>query len=241
MEGCVQRLRAAILAGNPAPGAMLPPERTLAVDLGVNRTTLRAAIQRLGEMGLVAPHQGRGTVVRDFRAHASVDVLVDPLLGLAPGAIDLPALARDLLAVRRAIARVVLEALVEAPPSEAALAPVRSSVARFAELVAGGPRSVAALAAADLEVLGAVVDATGRPGLRLCMNPVARTLAALPLLAAAIHVDPPAHVAAFHAMVRFLEAPRADLVEPLSALLAARDDATLDRLKNQEPTCATTR
>jgi GntR family transcriptional repressor for pyruvate dehydrogenase complex len=241
VEGCVQRLRAAILAGEPPAGAMLPPERALAAELGVNRTTLRAAIQRLGEMGLVAPHQGRGTVVRDFRAHASVDVLVDPLVGLAPGAIiDLPALARDLLAVRRAIARVVLEALVEAPPDEAALTPVRSAVARFAEVVGRGP-DVATLAAADLEVLGAVVDATGRPGLRLCMNPVARTLAALPRLAAAIHVDPPAHVAAFHAMVRFLEAPRAGLVEPLLALLAARDDATLERLRNQEPPSATTR
>lgn len=236
----MQRLRAAILKGQPAPGAMLPPERMLSTQLGVNRTTLRAAIQRLGEMGLVAAHQGRGTVVRDFRTHASVDVLVDPLLGLAPGAVDLPALARDLLAVRRAIARVVLEAVVESPPDEAALTPVRSAVARFAELVTRGP-AVAALAAADLEVLGAVVDATGRPGLRLCMNPVARTLAALPRLAAAIHVDPPAHVAAFHAMVRFLEAPRADLVEPLLALLAARDDATLERLRHQEPPCATTR
>ena len=44
----------------------LPPERELAVLIGVTRPTLREALQRLGREGWIDIHQGKPTRVRDF-------------------------------------------------------------------------------------------------------------------------------------------------------------------------------
>ena len=55
----------AILDGVFAPGSTLPPERDLAEQLGVNRTSLRQGLARLQQMGLIEARQGRGNLVRD--------------------------------------------------------------------------------------------------------------------------------------------------------------------------------
>jgi GntR family transcriptional repressor for pyruvate dehydrogenase complex len=57
------------------PGDKLPAERELAEMLGVSRSSIRDAIRRLEIMGMVAPRQGAGTVVREI----SPDALVSPL------------------------------------------------------------------------------------------------------------------------------------------------------------------
>jgi GntR family transcriptional regulator len=43
------------------PGTALPPERDLALQLGVSRPTVRAAIEDLTRIGLLVRQQGRGT------------------------------------------------------------------------------------------------------------------------------------------------------------------------------------
>ncbi|MDI3312816.1 MAG: GntR family transcriptional regulator [Mycobacterium sp.] len=55
----------AILDGVFPPGSTLPPERQLAEELGVNRTSLRQGLARLQHMGLIEARHGSGTVVRD--------------------------------------------------------------------------------------------------------------------------------------------------------------------------------
>jgi DNA-binding transcriptional MocR family regulator len=67
-EGPLQRRLAAALAaaverGDLLPGTKLPPERALAAQLGVARTTVSAAYELLGRKGLVDRLQGRGTHV----------------------------------------------------------------------------------------------------------------------------------------------------------------------------------
>lgn len=57
------------------PGDMLPPERELAENFGVSRSSIRDAIRRLELVGLVEPRQGAGTVVRE----PSTDSVVNPL------------------------------------------------------------------------------------------------------------------------------------------------------------------
>src|SRR5438874_90483 len=64
VDDIVQRLEAAITAGALQPGDQLPPERDLCEQLGVSRTSLRAAVQRLAERGLLSVEVGRGTFVR---------------------------------------------------------------------------------------------------------------------------------------------------------------------------------
>jgi DNA-binding FadR family transcriptional regulator len=55
----------AILGGVFPPGSALPPERDLAEQLGVNRTSLRQGLARLQQMGLIEARHGSGNVVRD--------------------------------------------------------------------------------------------------------------------------------------------------------------------------------
>ncbi|OOK69876.1 bacterial regulatory s, gntR family protein [Mycobacterium kansasii] len=55
----------AILDGVFPPGSTLPPERDLAAQFGVNRTSLRQGLARLQQMGLIEVRHGSGSVVRD--------------------------------------------------------------------------------------------------------------------------------------------------------------------------------
>jgi len=59
-----QKLREAILSGELAEGTRLPTERSLATELGVNRTTVMNAYNELASEGLIEGHVGRGTLVR---------------------------------------------------------------------------------------------------------------------------------------------------------------------------------
>ena len=58
----------AILDGAFPPGSTLPPERELAEQLGVNRTSLRQGLARLQQMGLIEARHGSGNVVCDPEA-----------------------------------------------------------------------------------------------------------------------------------------------------------------------------
>src|SRR4051812_16983393 len=78
-------LGAAVLDGRYAPGDRLPPQRTLAADLGVNMASLREGIKRLEQLRLVDVKHGDAMRVQDWRAHSGLDVLayavtVDPAL-----------------------------------------------------------------------------------------------------------------------------------------------------------------
>jgi GntR family transcriptional repressor for pyruvate dehydrogenase complex len=71
-----QRLDAAIRLGVFIPGEQLPPERELAVQLGVSRVNLREAIAALREAGMVQTRRGRGggtTVISTGRAGQLLD------------------------------------------------------------------------------------------------------------------------------------------------------------------------
>src|SRR5215472_6069413 len=58
-----ENLKEAIQAGTIAPGERLDNELELAEQLGVSRPTVRQAIQRLVQQGLVVRRRGLGTVV----------------------------------------------------------------------------------------------------------------------------------------------------------------------------------
>ena len=66
---------ARIFTGELAPGSRLPADRELAPQLGVDRTSLRMAMQQLGRMGLIKALRGSGVTVLDYREHAGLDFL----------------------------------------------------------------------------------------------------------------------------------------------------------------------
>ena len=72
----VADLVAAIVTGELAPGAVLPPEGVLSQNFGVSRTVIRESVKRVEEKGLVTVAQGRGTSVNPPTAWNVLDPVV---------------------------------------------------------------------------------------------------------------------------------------------------------------------
>src|SRR2546429_3511674 len=73
-EDVAEQLRDAILDARFPAGRKLPPERELAQEFGVNRTSVREAIKVLEGLGLVTVRQGDGATVRPV-VDASLELL----------------------------------------------------------------------------------------------------------------------------------------------------------------------
>ncbi|MBI5521885.1 MAG: FadR family transcriptional regulator [Desulfarculus sp.] len=63
-----EQLRDLIFRGQLKPGQQILPERELAQSMGVSRPTVRAAINKLVDRGLLEHRQGQGTFVRQPRS-----------------------------------------------------------------------------------------------------------------------------------------------------------------------------
>ena len=87
----------AILSGRYEPGEKLPTQRTLAAEAGVTMGTLREALQRLEQMGLIEVRHGDAMRVRDWRRHGGLDVIAH--LALSSSGFD-PAVLGDVLEAR---------------------------------------------------------------------------------------------------------------------------------------------
>jgi DNA-binding FadR family transcriptional regulator len=120
-------LRDDILAGRYKTGQRLPPERDLATRLSVNRGSVREALKKLEQLGLVEIRRGDGAHVRPL-SDASVDVVRD-LLRLGDG-VD-RRLLEQLLDVHEMLSTGAAALAVE-KLSDATLARVRAIVAELA-------------------------------------------------------------------------------------------------------------
>ncbi len=242
-EACASLIRGSILAGRLTPGERLPPERALAEQLGVTRVTLRSALAGLAAEGLIESRQGSGTRVRDFR-RAGGPGLLQALVEQAAAAGRVRDTVRDLLVLRRGLARGVLESLAARPPDPDACAQVDLAVAHFGEVaraaspagedVSSAPE-LARLADADLAVLRAIIEASGSTVFPLALNPVGAALNSLPVLRAAVYRQPLANLAGWEALSLWLRAPELDSLPAFLALLEERDRDTLALLGDSEP------
>ena len=238
VDACADALRAAILGGRLAPGSRLPPERALAEQLGVNRVTLRSALGRLAAEHLLAARQGSGHVVLDFRELGGPE-LCGWLFAAAAGGEAVAELAEDILMVRRALARVVVTRLLQV--ARADLEGARAAIARFVALAATDRVREEALAAADLMVVRALLDATGRPALQLFWNPVLAVLSQTPRLRRAMYADPASNARGWQALDAWLALPvrerpkTTEALTLLDELLRARDQLVLRHLREATP------
>lgn len=67
-EKVLDYLKTQILSGNLERGQKLPPERELALTLGVGRNSVREALRTLGHMGFICSEHGAGNFVScDFK------------------------------------------------------------------------------------------------------------------------------------------------------------------------------
>ncbi len=224
VDACERAVRRWIVTGQIQPGDRLPPERLLATQLGVNRTTLRGALGRLASARLLSVRQGSGYIVQDYRRVAGVELLPE----IAACTEDFDVLVRDLLEIRRRLARMVIERMsAHAQPSD--IQAIALAIDHFAEIVASGAPAES-VADADQEVDAAILAATASPVLGLCLNPVSCVVRDLEPLRDAIYADPDAQVAAYRTLLRCLESPSSEAVADLEAELEERDRAALARI-----------
>jgi GntR family transcriptional regulator, transcriptional repressor for pyruvate dehydrogenase complex len=145
----------AILDGAFAPGSTLPPERELAEQLNVNRTSLRQGLARLQQMGLIEAKHGSGNVVRDPEGltHPAVVEALVRKLG--------PEFLVELLEIRAALGPLIghLAAQRSVPEDAEAL---RAALAAVHEA-----NSAAARQAADLAYFRVLIHSTGNRALGL--------------------------------------------------------------------------
>ncbi|MFT5587302.1 MAG: GntR family transcriptional repressor for pyruvate dehydrogenase complex [Cognaticolwellia sp.] len=223
-DSATQTLRQEIIDGDWTIGRTLPSEARLSARFGISRLTMREALHRLRDQGLLQSRQGRGYTVQDFRS-AGGPALISTLLTGADQSQASTAMA-DLLLVRRQLAQVVLLRLAQLRPP---LQPISDAVDLF-EDAAGRDASIAELAALDAQVMTSLLKATQSPVFGLFMNPLRETLIGTPTLAAALYRRPQDNVAAFRALLLWLKDPQPEGVDRFIALLQARDEQSLAQL-----------
>ena len=113
VDALVDRLRTDVLSGRYPPGSYLPPERELAETYEVTRTSLKHAIVRLAQAGLLETKHGVGTRVRDYERSGGPELL--PMLVASVGAEWMD----EIFQVRRQVgALVAAQAAAGARPEE---------------------------------------------------------------------------------------------------------------------------
>lgn len=145
----------AIVDGAYPPGSVLPPERDLAEQLGVNRTSLRQALARLQHMGLIEARQGSGNLVREPAALTDPAIVEVLLRKLGPDFLA------ELLEIREALGLLIGElAVSRATPED--LAALRPTV----EFVRAADRPEV-LQTAELAFFAVLIQATHNRALAL--------------------------------------------------------------------------
>lgn len=213
-------LRRAILAGDPAPGARLPPERALAESLGISRLTLRSALSHLEAEGLVQARQGSGITVLDWRKNAGVEIL--PRL-IASGRLDL---MEPFLVLRRAVAAEAV-ALVAEHASDADLDQLQRLADELAEA------SEERLREGNLQFASAVVDLADNVPMTLLYNTVSKVFAQRPEVSAALVADHVSVRSSFGLIVALLRSRDPDMARnAVREALTAIDARTLALLED---------
>jgi len=100
----IRQIELLILRGILRPGERLPPERDLAVRLGVSRPSLRDALSALQDQGLLAARAGSGIFVADVLGSAFSPALIRLFATHEDAVFDYISFRRDLetLAAKRA-------------------------------------------------------------------------------------------------------------------------------------------
>lgn len=232
VEAVERKLRDDILTGRLRAGTRLPPERELAVALGVNRLTLRSALSRLVAAGLLVSQHGGGNRVLDFRVHCGLDRLPDLIAAFEGDPATLERLVADLLALRRALsADAVYYAAGRA--GEADLA----ALGALAAAQAGRTADPAAFMQGDIEFTRAIVKIAGNLAFALAFNTVVQFTQSHGEILRHIYAAPEDHVRGYEALISLLALGDGALARELvRGGLEALDEAFLARLRALLPT-----
>jgi len=220
-EDVAEQLRDAILDGRYAPGTKLPPERELAQEFGVNRTSVREAIKVLEGLGLVTVRQGDGATVRPV-VDASLELL-GPMI-FHGGRVDVDLVAEMAEVLRPMLREMGRLAIARSRPGD--LAAIRA----LRDTVADGARDRERRFEALHELLVVIADTTRNRVWQMVARRLRRLFRQEPLAAARMRLrrDPGRFVAPIDACIDALERKRpADAAAALDRLIAVLGE--LDR------------
>jgi len=221
-------LREAILSGAYPPGTRLPPERELAEQLRVGRSTIREALQRLEHLDLLRIRHGEGVTVLPL-AEANIGIL--PHLIRREGQIDFDLLAQ-LLSVQEALLCAATRLAVENGTDEQ-----RSHACSLVERIANPATSHLAY----LETCAELVSLLALASRNLVMHLVRKALWNLPPCdgeESEPRLRPPAQVLAplakdLDAAIREANGARAE--DAVRGLVRAHSELILASLRRIEP------
>jgi DNA-binding FadR family transcriptional regulator len=158
VDALTNRLCAEVLSGGLPAGSLLAPERELAAAYGVTRTSLKHALVRLAQLGLVETKHGVGTRVRDYQRDGGWELL--PVLVGAAGTDWLG----EIFQARREIG-VLIAGLAAAHRTEAHRSELAAALAAVGDAAGGDGVQLA-----DCEVHRLLAAATGNRVYRLLAN-----------------------------------------------------------------------
>lgn len=209
-------LRTAILRGQYQAGETLPSESSLALQFGVNRTTLRDALRELEHLGLIDRRQGARARILDWRKTGSI-ALLKHLIDSDFGGEEFDAELLETLAnVLEGYFAIVADAIVDRG------APVDSLTSRLDDLeVAAEKRDLGAIEAELRELCDLYVESTDSLVLCLLWNTFVHILE--------VDLDP--EMKMVHAIAADIAASELPILI-LRRLLNALD--ARDRVKSQE-------
>ena len=101
VDAAYASLRSQILRGVMTPGTRLPPEQELGRLLGVSRSTVREALNRLASANLIKIQHGGSKIVLDYLEHAGLEIV--PVLIEGSAADVDPKLIRSVTELRNVI------------------------------------------------------------------------------------------------------------------------------------------
>jgi DNA-binding FadR family transcriptional regulator len=161
------RLVDEILSGRWPAERPAPSERDLALAWQVNRHSVREALKRLQQAGLVKIGQGGKTQVLDWRSHAGLDM---GFALVAAGVVPLGSIFTDTAVLRRTVG-VDAARLCALKASEDEMAAVTAAAAAY-------PRTgtLEVFQAADIAFWTAIVIGSGNIAYRLALNTLMRSI-----------------------------------------------------------------
>jgi len=190
VDRIVRELAVAILRGERTPGSMLPQVRALAARYTVTLPTIQRVVAQLEAMGLVAAHQGRGTMVLDPARRGDGSLLPLQIEAFRDQPDRAATLVADFLELRRALAQLVVARIVRSALPVAELhAALEGAVTRLETAAAQGG-DCDAVAAADLAFARALIDSAEQTAYAGVFNLLERLVWDVPTLRQAMYARP---------------------------------------------------
>jgi DNA-binding FadR family transcriptional regulator len=221
-DAVFEQLRDQIVSGAMVPGSPLPAERVLCEALGVNRGSVREALKRLQQSGLVSVRHGGTSHVLDYRDKAGLDLLAE-LIVTGAGTFD-TRVVRGIVEMRSAIAPDIARlAALRARPAQ------REALDRSAAAMEQQADDLAALQELAADFWSHLIDASDNIAYRLAYNSLRATYDQCRELFTHVLADEIGDVAHYRALATAVRRRDAEWAERLARELIQRGERGIKR------------